>query len=121
MEQELQFIQIQLWFVIALFLVLITTNIICYFVRKNEKKTEPEFGVMWDKDQLDELIKKSREYLVEYPNHPGALYFGAKALVARKENIEEARRRLNKLLEIEPSLKDSVQDILNELQSNNGS
>jgi len=121
MEQELQFIQNQLWFVIALFALLIATNIVCYFVRKSEKGSDPKFGEMWDKDQLDMLIKKSSECLVEYPNHSGALFFGAKALIARKENIAEARRRLTKLLDIEPSLKDSVQEILDELESSESS
>jgi len=121
MEQEIQFIQYQLWFVIALFALLIATNVVCYFLRKRDKDNEPKFGNMWDKDQLDVLIKKSSEYLVEYPNHPGALYFGAKALIARKENIAEARRRLTKLLDSEPTLRDSVQEMLDELDSSESS
>nr|BDD47817.1 hypothetical protein 4 [Gammaproteobacteria bacterium] len=121
MEQELQFIQYQLWFVIALFALLIATNVVCYFVRKSEKDNQPKFGDMWDKDQLDVLIEKSSEYLIENPNHPGALYFGAKALIARNKNIEEARRRLTKLLHNEPTLKDSVQEILEELDSSESS
>jgi len=121
MEQDLQYIQYQLWFVIALFALLIATNIVCYFVRKGERNKEPKFSEMWDKDKLDELIKKSSEYLLEYPNHPGALYFGAKALVARKDNLGEARRRLNKLIETEPSLRSSVQEVLDELDSHEGS
>jgi len=69
MEQELQFIQYQLWFVIALFLLLIATNVICYFVRKSGKDNTPRFGEIWDKGELNKLLKKSREYLIEYPNH----------------------------------------------------
>jgi hypothetical protein len=121
MEEQIQFIQYQLWFVIALFALLIATNVVCYFLRKSEKENDHNFGDMWDKDQLDMLIKKSSEYLIEYPNHSGALYFGAKALIARKENIPEARKRLNKLLDIEPTLKDSVQDIIDELDSSESS
>ena len=121
MEQQLQLIQYQLWFVIALFALLIATNVVCYFVRKNEKSIDPQFGEMWDKDQLDKLIKKSSEYLIEYPNHQNALYFGAKALVAKRENIPEAKRRLKKLLNNEPTLRESIQEIIDEIGSSESS
>ena len=115
MEQDLLFIQNQLWAVIALFLVLIASNIVCYFARKNEKGNEPQFGDMWDKGEIDKLIIKSNEHLLTYPNHQSALYFGAKALIAKKENISEAIKRLNQLKENEPTLRVSVQELLDEI------
>ena len=121
MEQELQFIQYQLWFVIALFLLLIATNIVCYFVRKSEKKNEPQFGQMWDKGEIDELLRRSREYLIEYPNHTSALYFCAKALVAKRENLAEAKGYLNKLLQNEPTVSAQVQEVINEIEKLEGS
>lgn len=116
MEQELQFIQYQLWFVIALFLLLIATNVVCYFVRKSEKDNDPHFGEMWDKGEIDNLLKKSREYLIEYPNHTSALYFCAKALVAKKENLPEAKVYLNKLSKNEPTVSAQVQEIIDEIE-----
>ena len=121
MEQQLQFIQQQLWFVIGLFLLLIATNIICYFVRKTDRDKEPRFGEMWDKGDLDKLIKKSREHLIEYPNHQSALYFCAKALVAKKESLAEAKRHLTKLQEIDPTLSKQAQEVVDEIKKIEGS
>ncbi len=121
MEQELQFIQYQLWFVIALLLLPIARNVFCYFVRKSEEKNDLRFGEMWDKGELDRLINQSRDHLREYPNHQGALYFCAKALVAKRENLSEAKMYLTKLLEIEPTLSNQIQDILSEIEKIEGS
>ena len=121
MEQDLQFIQYQLWFVIALFLLLIATNVVCYFVKKSEKGNDPHFDEMWDKGDIDNLLKKSREYLVEYPNHTSALYFCAKALVAKRENLPEAKGYLIKLLQNEPTVSAQVQEIIDEIQKIEGS
>jgi len=121
MEQELQFIQYQLWFVIALFLILVATNVVCYFVRKSEKDNDPGFGEMWDKGEIDKVIKKSGEHLIEYPNHAGALYFGAKALVAKRIELTEAKRRLVKLQEIEPTTAASTQELIDEIVKIEGS
>ena len=121
MEQQLQFIQYQLWFVIALFLILIATNVVCYFVRKSDKDNDPKFGEMWNKGDIDALLKKSREYLIEYPNHASALYFCAKALVAKRENLSEARGYLNQLLQNEPRVTAQVQEVIKEIEKIEGS
>lgn len=117
MEQELQTIQNQLWFLIVLFSLLVATNIVCYFSRKSEKSKNPRFGEMWDKGELDRLLKESGEYLYEYPNHQSALYFRAKALVAKRQNLSEAKMHLTKLKEIEPTLKSQTQEILDEIEN----
>ena len=121
MEQEIQFIQYQLWFVIALFFLLIATNVICYFVRKSEKDNDPRFGEMWEKGEIDKLLKKSGEYLIDYPNHAGALYFRSKALVAKRESLPEARGYLKKLIQNEPTLIDQTQKIIDEIEKIEGS
>ena len=115
MEQDLAFIQVQLWVVIGLFAVFVLTNVLVATTRRRKNTEEPRFGQMWDKDQLDKLIRESEEYLREYPNHQGALYFGAKALIVRKR-YSEARRNLDKLSKIEPSLRSSYQDMIEECQ-----
>ena len=115
MEQEILYIQHQLWFVIALFLLLIGTNIVCYFAKKSEKSKEPNFGEMWNKGEIDALIKRAREYLIEYPNHAGALYFCAKALVAKRVNFSEAKEYLNKVLQNNPTFSVQVQEIIDEI------
>ena len=119
MEQDLIFIQNQLWAVIALFVILIASNVACYLVRKNEKGNEPQFGDMWDKGEIDKLIIKSNEHLLMHPNHQSALYFGAKALIAKKENIPEAINRLSLLKANEPTLRASVQELLDEVNQLN--
>jgi cytochrome c-type biogenesis protein CcmH/NrfG len=115
MQQELAFIQIQLWVVIGLLAVFVLTNLYVATTRRRGKPDEPRFGQMWDKNQLDELILKSEEHLREYPNHQSALYFGAKALIVRKR-FSEAQRKLDKLLQIEPGLRSSYQDMIDECQ-----
>jgi len=116
MEQDLTFIQNQLWAVIALFIILIGSNVVCYFLRQSDKDNEPQYGDMWEKGEVDKLISKTNEHLLSHPNHAGALYFSAKAFVSKKENISEAVRRLNILKENEPTLKISVQELLDEIQ-----
>ena len=117
MEQELRFIQNQLWAVISLFLILIASNIVCYVLRKSEKNNDPQFDEMWNKGEIDKLIKESKKYLVKYPNHLGALYFGAKALLAKKENLPVAKSYLKKLQNIEPGINDEVEKILSEIEN----
>jgi len=116
MEQKILYIQHQLWFVIALFLLLIATNIVCYFSRKAGKSKEPNFGDMWNKGEIDSLIKKAREYLIEYPNNTGALYFCAKALVAKRTSLPEAKEYLNKVVKNNPNVSVQVQEIIDEIQ-----
>lgn len=117
MEQELQIIQNQLWFLIALFALLVATNIGCYFSKLSEKSKSPRFGEMWDKGELDKLLKESQEYLYEYPNHQSAMYFRAKALLAKRKSLPEAKMHLKKLQEMDPSFNDQIQEILDEIEN----
>jgi len=117
MLEEVTFVQNQLWAVIALLTVLIVSTVVCNLTRKAEKKTESEkFPELWELGKLDDLIVRSTDYLKEYPNNVNALYFGAKALVVRKQYIE-VKERVSKLFEIEPSLKEAVKEILEEIEN----
>jgi cytochrome c-type biogenesis protein CcmH/NrfG len=121
MQEDLAFVQLQLWVVIGLLGVFVLTNIYCYLATRQQRKSdEPSFSSMWDKDQLDNLIQRSQEYLRKYPNHQSALYFGAKALIARRR-FSEARINLEKLSEIEPSLRSSYQDMIDECKKHHDS
>jgi len=117
MLEEVTFVQNQLWAVIALLTVLVVSTVVCNLTRKREEKTESEkFPELWELGKLDDLIARSTDYLKEYPNNVNALYFGAKALVVRKQ-YNDAKERVSKLSEIEPSLKETVKEILEEIDN----
>ena len=120
MEQEIQFIQYQLWFLIGILALLVATNVICYFSRKSEEDKSQNFSEMWSKGQLDELVIKSRECLLEYPNQQDALYFGAKAMIAQRKNLDEARKYLERFVEIEPSFSEAMQESIDEINKIQG-
>jgi len=121
MEQELQFIQNQIWFLIGVLALLVATNVICYFSKKSDEEKSPNFSKMWSKGQLDELVVKAREYLLEYPNQQDALYFGAKAMIAQRKNLDEARKYLERFAEIEPSFSEAVKEGIDEINKIQGS
>jgi len=115
MEEQLRIIQYQLWVVMALFVLVLIANFVCYFSKRRENSEDDEiFSLLWEKNQLDELVAKSEKYLQKYPNNKDALYFGAKALVVKKE-YSRAKDRLDKLLQIEPGLRSSLQQMLQEI------
>lgn len=110
MEEQLQFIQYQLWGLIGLFLVLVLTNVICYLTRQNTNSTEDErFREMWEKGQIDKLAEEAEQYLQKYPNNANALYFGARALIL-KRRFPTAKSWFRKLAEISPSLSETVSE-----------
>jgi tetratricopeptide (TPR) repeat protein len=121
MLEELKFIQLQLWVLIGLFGLFILLNVLCNRCKNRDKKqNEPSFSLMFDKDQLDELIEQSSKHLELYPNHSSALFFGAKALIVRKQ-FTEAIKYLERLSTIEPSLLDSYQDMIDDCKKHENS
>ena len=117
MEEQLITIEYLLWTMIALFIFVILTNVICYIVKSGEKRNDDKiFRLLWDKDELDKLIDESEAYLKNYPNNQNALFFGAKALIVRKE-YTRAKSRLNTLLEIEPTLRETLEEMLDEIHN----
>ena len=119
MADQLAFIQTQLWIVMGLFAVLVVGNFICMRLRRSEEKKRtdrPQFGTMWEKDQLDELLSVADHHLREYPNSQDALYFSAKALMA-KGRFSEARPRVERFQRLEPTMKDAWQPMLDTIDS----
>ena len=113
MEEQLTLIQYQLWAVIALLAAFVITNIFCYYAKKTEAP-EPDFSVLWDKGEIEELLLKAKKHLVSFPNNTSALYFYSRALIT-KEQYNEAKELLEKLLINEPTLKNDIQEILNSI------
>jgi tetratricopeptide (TPR) repeat protein len=113
MEREIALIQYQLWGLMALFGVLIFTNIVCYILKKQEKQDQGDLAKLWEQDKLQELIEKSEEILKTYPNNSDALYFGSKALAATG-NLEKALAHLTRLVKREPAMRSSIQSMIDE-------
>ena len=123
MADQLAFIQTQLWIVMGLFTVLVVGNFICMRLRRSDqkmRKDRPQFGTMWDKNQLDELLSVADRHLREYPNSQDALYFSAKALMA-KGRFSEARSRVERFKRLEPTMQDAWQPMLDAIDSGLGS
>ena len=104
MASELDFIQLQLWVVIGLLLFFIISNVLCHILGCGETKAQ-RFGEMYDKGEIDKLLKKAESRLRERPHDIGALYFGANAMMAKGRH-KEARANLERVSLIEPSLKE---------------
>ena len=123
MVDQLAFIQAQLWVVMGLFAVLVVGNFICMRLRRTEDRKRadrPQFGTMWEKDQLDELLSVADRHLSEYPNSQDALYFSAKVLIA-KGRFSEARPRVERFQRLEPTMRDAWQPMLDAINSGVGS
>jgi cbb3-type cytochrome oxidase subunit 3 len=121
MIEELNFIKLQLWVLICLFALFILLNAIVYKCQNKNKKTdEPNFSLMFDQDKIDDLIEKAGSHLQLYPNHTSALFFGAKALIV-KQQFSEARKYLERLSVIEPSLLDRYQDMIDDCKKHENS
>lgn len=123
MADQLTFIQTQLWIVMGLFAGLVVGIFICMRLRRidEKKRTDrPQFGTMWDKDQLDELLSVADRHLREYPNSQDALYFSAKALMV-KGRFSEARARVERFKRLEPTMQEAWQPMLDAIDSGVGS
>jgi len=119
MEEQILFIQYQVWAVIALLVIFVSGNLLCYLTRNTKSSDEfPEFGAQWDKGEIDELLKDTESYLEEFPNYSSALYFRAKALIARKR-YTEAKKHLNMLLLNHPEYKENVTELLEVVENEN--
>lgn len=117
LAEQIASIQLQIWAVIALLLVFVTGNILCMVWCRNDgakKRAEPGFEVLWLKDRLEELVSVATEYLRTYPNNQSALYFLAKAQMARGQ-YSEATPHIERLMVIEPSMRDTWQPFLDEI------
>ena len=74
---------------------------------ERDDPNRPKFFELWETDAIDELLESSELHLAKYTNSTDALYFRAKAL-RRVGRDEEAKACLERLIQIEPSLRESV-------------
>ncbi len=116
MEEQILFIQYQIWGVIVLLIIFVVGNVFCYLTRTKERKLSPEFGDLWDKGKIEELLSESESYLKEYPNYSSALYFRAKALISCKR-FDEAKNCIEILILNHPDLKEEVSILLETIES----
>ena len=65
MEEQIAFIQYQLWAVIALFVLFVASNLYCYWNRKIDGMNNeiPDFGELWDMGEYDKLYKDTKAHL----------------------------------------------------------
>ena len=116
MESDLSFIQTQLWVVIGLLVLFVASNILCQVWNRQSAKAEksaPKFGEMFDKNEFDQLLSTADSHLRTYPNHHSALYFSAQALMSRG-SYPEAHRRFQRIVELDPTMRSSIQPFLDE-------
>lgn len=115
MSSELAFIKLQLWIVIGMLLLFMISNILCLIIDRNDKRQQ-RFGEMLDRGELDKLIEKSESRLRSHPHDVGALYYGARAMMA-KARYEEARANLERITLIQPTLREACQKEIAEIDS----
>ncbi len=115
-EQELQFLQYQIWFLMVLFIAFIALNFYFRITKKLDDKDKPDFSEMWYKGDLDKLITSSRKRLSNHPNDTDALFWGAKALMTKSNCLEEAKNNLEKLKNSEPAWKDHTQELIDDIK-----
>ena len=113
MEDELAFVQLQLWVVIGLLAFFVLTNILCR-IFGCEWSDEKVYAKMWQKGEIDKLLRAAELRLAENPHDIGALYFGARAMVARGR-YDDARKHLERLSIVEPSLRRACLEEIAEL------
>ena len=116
MASDISFVQTQLWVVIGLLVFFVASNIMCQVWNRRtarDEKAKPKFGEMFDKDELDELLTAADAYLETYPNDHSALYFSAQTLMSRG-SYDEAHRRFKRIVELDPTMRSSIQAYLDE-------
>ena len=104
--------ELQLWIIIGLLVLFVGGYFLVALTHlqahRQEQTTKSGFGELWDRNQLDELILRSKLTLADYPNHQSALYFGAKALWAKGRGAE-AKKYFDRLIKLEPDLSETLQ------------
>ena len=118
MEQKLDLIITQNWALLVMLALLFVSTLTCniYNFRKSQRVEEdPQFGNLWDTDQIDELLKQSDKMLDAYPNRVDALYFRGKAL-RKIGKHQEAIYYFKRLQEIDPSFEKEATRQLADIQ-----
>ena len=110
MESKLDLIIAQNWALLAIISLFWLSTFLCnlYNMRQNRKAAdEPQFGNLWETNQIERLLEESDTMLNAYPNRVDALYFRGKAL-RRIGHHEEALYYFEKLKEIDPSFREEA-------------
>ncbi|WP_339899828.1 hypothetical protein [uncultured Gilvimarinus sp.] len=114
MEDKLDLIIIQNWLLLGVIGLLLGINITCNWKSFRREYNRPEqeeidrLAELWDKDEIDALLRESKRIREKYPNRVDALYFGGKALV-KSGQLVEARQLFSKLAEVDYALRDEAQ------------
>jgi hypothetical protein len=114
LEHSLAFVETQLWVVISLLALFVVGNILCNLFNckaRGSRPFSPNFRLLWERNQLDELLVEAARYRSKFPNNADAHYFAIKALIAKKM-YPEARQLASHLAMIEPKLSNVIQDWL---------
>jgi len=114
MEDQLNFIQNQLWALLTLMFLFVLSNVYCYITKNDEKKKKDDLERMWEQGNINDLINQSEKILQENPYNFDALFYGAKAM-ASQNNYEDAIKQYKKIIEIEPGFRSSMQSQIDEL------
>ena len=85
------------------------------FELEGEELFKQQASLLYDKNELDELIALSRATLVERPNNPYARWYLARALVL-KEDWPAALEELTQLRVSTPSWADIIEPILKDVR-----
>ena len=116
MNDRLELVVLQNWVLIGLLSVLLMLSVACGMMNvRNLRKSRshwddpkrPNFSKLWETDAIDELLQRSEAHLAKYKNSSDALYFRAKAL-RRVGRDNEAKACFERLVQIEPSFRESV-------------
>lgn len=100
-------IESRLWTLTVVLLVVVAaqaTLLVMAIVGWHINHKKQRFLDLWRRNQLDELIDKSRRTLAKEPNNTDALLYGAKAL-RTKGQLRDARLWFERALELEPAFR----------------
>lgn len=102
MQSDLAQIKILLWVIIGLMVFFVVGNILCR-VFNCGKPRRTNYGDLWEKGKLENLLAKAQARLHDYPNDVDALYFTAKVLNF-KGLYSSARTYIERMMLIDPTL-----------------
>ena len=116
-------IEERLWMLTVVLFVVVAaqaTLLIMAIVGGHVGRRKQRFLDLWRRNQLDELIDISRLTLTKEPNNLEALLYGAKALRTRGQ-LKDARLWFERVLEVEPGLRRTVEGELELLRKKEAS
>jgi hypothetical protein len=116
MNDRLELVILQNWVLIGLLSLLLVLLVACGVMNVRnmrasrshwEDPKRPNFSNLWETDAIDELLQRSEAHLAKYKNSSDALYFRGKAL-RRVGRDKEAKACFERLVQIEPSFRESI-------------